>query len=286
MSNVGWHVTQKFVILVPDPIAFADQRWSTQASLATSVRTLLSGLPLRGLLSHHGTKTTWAMAFPRINCRTTTATVLTATATVTLSLRVCLCLCYTPITSPSAAEAAQRLRLDEEQEEQGQERLALYTSWISQDSHVPWSSRGGTRVSSGLTAPQMSRRSRARRAGPREARFVISQDSHIDFVLFVVVFLFPCEQAIIAAAGRRLWRRRESNAAGTHVLFNFMSCPPRLSQGLFFGMHVNSFFFSLLAFTRSYCHPRHAMACSFRTLSQRIRQEVMLQCSRRHVSTL
>ena len=23
MSNVGWHVTHKFVILVPDPIAFA-----------------------------------------------------------------------------------------------------------------------------------------------------------------------------------------------------------------------------------------------------------------------
>ena len=51
----------------------------------------------------HGTKTTWVMAFPRINCRTTTATVLTATATVTLSLRACLFLCYTPITSPSAA---------------------------------------------------------------------------------------------------------------------------------------------------------------------------------------
>ena len=32
------------------------------------------------------------MAFPRTNCRTTTATVLTATATATLSLRVCLCL--------------------------------------------------------------------------------------------------------------------------------------------------------------------------------------------------
>ena len=40
---------------------------------------------------HQGTMTTWAMAFPRINCRATTATVLTATATVTLSLRVCLC---------------------------------------------------------------------------------------------------------------------------------------------------------------------------------------------------
>ena len=49
----------------------------------TSVNTHPRGLPLRGLLSHHGTKTTWAMAFPRINCRTTTATVLTATATVT-----------------------------------------------------------------------------------------------------------------------------------------------------------------------------------------------------------
>ena len=40
------------------------------------------------------TSTTWAMAFPRINCCTTTATVLTATATVTLSLRACLFLCY------------------------------------------------------------------------------------------------------------------------------------------------------------------------------------------------
>ena len=26
MSNVGWHVTQKFVILVPDPIAFAPRQ--------------------------------------------------------------------------------------------------------------------------------------------------------------------------------------------------------------------------------------------------------------------
>ena len=84
-----------------------------------------------------------------------------------------------PITSPSAAEAARggeregRLRLDEEvldapeelrqpvvgvggaQEQQGQERLALCTSQISQDSHVPWSSRGGTRVSSGLIARQI-----------------------------------------------------------------------------------------------------------------------------------
>ena len=73
-------------------------------AFVTSVNTHPRGPPLRGFLSHHGTKTTWAMAFLWINCRTTTATVLTATATATLSLRACLFLCYTPITSPSAAD--------------------------------------------------------------------------------------------------------------------------------------------------------------------------------------
>ena len=43
----------------------------------------------------------------------------------------------------------------EESREQGQERLAFCTSWISQDSHMPWSSRGGKRVSSGLIARKM-----------------------------------------------------------------------------------------------------------------------------------
>ena len=36
--------------------------------------------------------------------------------------------------------------------------------------------------------------------GWRRARFV----SHMDFVLFIVVFILPCEQAIIAAAGRKI----------------------------------------------------------------------------------
>ena len=65
-----------------------------------------------------------------------------------------------------------------------------------------------------------------------------------------------------------------------------ISCIVRhVSRKVFsFCMHVNRFFFlTLLAFTRSFCHPRHAMACSFGTLSQRIRQEVLLQCSRRQV---
>ena len=42
----------------------------------------------------------------------------------------------------------------------------------------------------------------ARRAGLREARFVILQDSHIDLVLFVVFLISLCEQAIVTAAGR------------------------------------------------------------------------------------
>ena len=45
MSNVGWLVTQKFVSLVPDPIAFAPRpALLDPGDLATSVNTLLSGL--------------------------------------------------------------------------------------------------------------------------------------------------------------------------------------------------------------------------------------------------
>ena len=64
----------------------------------------------------------------------------------------------------------------------------------------------------------------------------------------------------------------ESNAAGG-MLFNFMSCPPRLSQGLFFSMHVNRLFFLTLGLHTVYCYPRHAMACSF--------QDFITTCSAR-----
>ena len=106
--SVNWMEAREFAILVPDPIAYAP--WPGRP-FVTSVNTHPRGLPLRGFLSHHGTKTTWAMAFPWINCRTTTAIVLTATATVTLSLRACLFLCCTPITSPSAADSFNFLEL-------------------------------------------------------------------------------------------------------------------------------------------------------------------------------
>ena len=44
-----------------------------------------------------GTRTTWAVAFTRINGRTTTVTEMTATAAATLSLRVCLCFSSQPL---------------------------------------------------------------------------------------------------------------------------------------------------------------------------------------------
>ena len=65
---------------------------------------------------------------------------------------------------------------------------------------------------------------------------------------FLFVLSFSCEQATIAAARRRLWRRRESNAAGAHVLFNLKSCPQRLSQGLFLLRAVCAKTFLFLSF--------------------------------------
>ena len=105
--------------------------------------------------------------------------------------------------------------------------------------------RGSGRSRSRRTCSR-SRRS-ARRAALGEARFVIWQDSHIDLILFVVFFISFSEQAIVAAAGRRLRRRQASSAAGAHVQSNFMSCPPRLSQDLFFCMRYvrKRSFFSL-----------------------------------------
>ena len=52
LCSVGWLVTQKFVILVPDPIVYAP--WSVlldcTASFVSPVNIHLLGLPLRSLL--------------------------------------------------------------------------------------------------------------------------------------------------------------------------------------------------------------------------------------------
>ena len=85
-----------------------------------------------------------------------------------------------PITRPSAAEAARGGEregplheevLDAPEEQPvigvgGAQEVALYTSWISQDSHVPWSSCGGTRVSSNLIARQIEKLEESIAAGP------------------------------------------------------------------------------------------------------------------------
>ena len=99
-----------------------------------------------------------------------------------------------------------------------------------------------------------------RRAGLEEARFVMLQESHIDLVLFVGYLISLCEHAIITAAGRWLRRRQASNAAGAHVQCNFMSCPPRLSQDLFFVEQSDEFAGSFYGFHRfCFCCPFHGL---------------------------
>ena len=141
-----------------------------------------------------------------------------------------------PITSPSAAEAAQRLRRDE-----GVSRRVAAASRRSERS--------------------------ARRAGPGEARLVISQDGHIDFVLFLFFIPFvnrhSLRQPVDGCGGARSRTLQVRRCCSISCLVRHVS-----RKVFSFCMHVNRFFFSFLAFTRSCCHPRHAMACSFGTLSR------------------
>ena len=84
MSNVGWHVTQKFFILVPDPIAFAPWPVLLDPGEPCDICQYTSFRPLFAVLIVTPKEQRRHGRFPQINCRTTTATVLTATATVTL----------------------------------------------------------------------------------------------------------------------------------------------------------------------------------------------------------
>ena len=156
MSNVGWYVAQKFVILVPDPIGFAPWRVLPDPGEPCDICQHTSSQPLVAGLS----------VAPRNR-----DDVGDGVPTDQLSHNHCECtdshcnshmvrpFVPSPITCPSAAEAAQRLRRDEE----------------------------------ALDAPEELRQPVAGvgRAGPREARYVISLDSLFDFVLFVVFFFNP-----------------------------------------------------------------------------------------------
>ena len=219
MSNVGWHVTQKFVILVPDPIGFGpwpvllDPGEPCDICQYTSFRPLLAGLFVTprnkddmgdgvptDQLSHNHCDCTYSHCNSHI------------------VLRVC-------IGGRSSSATPSRRR-----------------------------STGRTRR---VAAACRRSGSSARRAGPRKARFVISQDSHIGFVLFVGFSLIPGEQPVDGCGG-----------AGSRTMQVRMCCSisclvRHVSRKVFFFLHAREqvFFFSLLAFTRSYCHPRHAMAC-------------------------
>ena len=133
------------------------------------------------------------------------------------------------------------------------------TPFVTRRARTAAGRRGSGRSRSRKTCSR-SRRS-ARRAGLGEARFAIWQDSHIDLVLFAGFLISFSEQAIIAAAGRRLRRRQASSAAGAHVQSKFMSCPPRLSQDLFCMRYVRK---------RSYC----SLLLACRTI-RRIRRKLL-----------
>ena len=203
MSNVGWHVTQKFVILVPDLIAFAPWPMLLDPGEPCDIcqHTLLPGHPLRGFLSQQGTRTT--------------------VPTDQLSHNHCDCTdshCNSHIVLPfvpspihksiggrSSSATSSRRR------SAGRSRRVAAASRRSGRS----ARRAGPREARFVHVMYLARQSRAMvfvwwnpciirpycaadggagGAGPREARFVISQDNHIDFVLFG---FSPCERAIL-----------------------------------------------------------------------------------------
>ena len=198
------------------------------------------------------------MAFPRINCRTTTAAVLTATATVTLCI-VCVCASFCPIS---------------------------YHKSIGDRSSSATSSRRRSAGRSRRFAAASRRSGRsARRAGPREARFVISQDSHIDIFLFVVVVVLS------AYVNRQSLRRSVDGCggAGRRTLQVRMCCSisclvRHVTRKVFSFLHAREqVFFFLILGLHTVLLSSSTCTCSFGTLSRRIRQEVLLQCSRRQV---
>ena len=176
-------------------------------------------------MSHQGTKTTWAMTFPRINCRTTTATVLTATATVTLPLRACLCFLLSHLLS---------------QVHQRQKQLSDFVEpkkcWRAKRGSD--CTRRGSRKTVSCHALRVvepvyhqalllcgrwrSRRSSARRGGPLEVHCVISQDSLL--YPFLMASDSCHDQASAWQLGGGAETGKSSSVAGVHVLSCFLCC--------------------------------------------------------------
>ena len=118
---------------------------------------------------------------PRINCRTLTATVLTAIATVTLSLRACLCFLLSHLLS-QVHRRQKQLSDFVEPRTGGPREASLCTRRGSRKTVWCHALRVVEPVYHqallcGRWRSRRSQRSSARRGGPLEVRFVISQDS-------------------------------------------------------------------------------------------------------------
>ena len=124
MSNVGWHVTKKFVILVPDPIAFA---------------------PWPVLLNKDD-----------MGDSTTTATVLTATATVTLCF-VCVCASFCPISNHKSTSGRSSSATSSRRRSTGRSRRVAAASRRSGRS----ARRAGAREARFVHVVDLARQSRA-----------------------------------------------------------------------------------------------------------------------------
>ena len=155
MSNEGWHVTQKFVILVPDPIGFAPWPVLLDPGVPCDICQHTSSPPLfAGLFVTPRNKDDMGDDVPtdqlsHNHCDCTDSH---------CNSHIVLPFVPSPIKSPSAAEA-QRLRRDEEvldapkelwqpvagvggaQEEQGQERLRWKPVYHQASLRGRWRSR-------------------------------------------------------------------------------------------------------------------------------------------------
>ena len=227
LTSMGWLTVHEFVILVPDPIAFVPG-WSEPCDICQRTS---SRPPFAGLFVTPRNKDDMGDGVPQTNCRTTTATVLTATATVTLSLRACLWFLLShllsqvhrrqtpPTTSSSSGRASlvssvktyltnlpsQGRQLRTSKSDVYQQPIAgLFpeSSRVKEDPLVE-ETKCLFLCHTPITKPAACASGRRCAGRSRRTSSPSSQDSHIDF------FVRPCEQAIIAAAGRRLFMMQD-----------------------------------------------------------------------------
>ena len=211
VSNVGWHVTQKFVILVPDPIGFTPWPVQLDPGEPCDICQHTSSRPLfAGLFVTPRNKDDMGDGVPTDQLSHNHCDCTDSRCNSHIELRVCLCFLLSHLLSQvhrrqkqlrDFVETKKFWTLPKSCGSQSSEWEERKKRRAKRGSH---STRGGSRKTvrcHGLRVVEpvyhqallrgrwRSRKSRARRAGPRKARFVISQDSHIVFFLFFYLSL-------------------------------------------------------------------------------------------------